>query len=166
MATEKAALLTPDPPDDGAPDVLTALSADHQKLLGLFETFETALEEDSEDEARDIAEEILSEIELHSRLEEEIFYPAAAEFDELVIMVDEAQREHAAIDQAIEEIRDEASDAAALANLMLRLQEEVEQHVRDEENLLFPRVEEVLEARLDELGLRLQRRREELTDEG
>jgi len=165
MATEKAALLTPNPADDTAPDALTLLSADHQKVLGLFESFETALEEDSEDEARDIAEEIFSEIELHARLEEEIFYPAAAEFAELLMLVEEAQREHAAIDQAIEEIRDEASDGAALSNLVLRLQEDVEQHIRDEESLLFPRVEEVLETRLDELGLRLQRRREELTEE-
>ena len=157
MATEHSELLT------RAQDPLALLSDDHQKVLELFDRFEAALEEEAEDELEDIAHEICDELEIHAELEEEIFYPAAAEHAELVTLVEQAQQEHDDVKAMIEEIRAASADDGELEGLMQRLQEAVETHVREEENVMFPQAEELLEDRLEELGERLARRKEELT---
>jgi iron-sulfur cluster repair protein YtfE (RIC family) len=151
--------------NDTGQDALALLAADHLRVAELFDEFETALEEESEEEILDLAQEICEELEMHTELEEEIFYPALAEHAELAALVQQAQREHDEMTETMESIRDAGSNRSQLEALMLRLQEDVDEHVREEENVLFPQVEESLEDELDELGERLARRRQELSGE-
>ncbi|MDQ3979786.1 MAG: hemerythrin domain-containing protein, partial [Actinomycetota bacterium] len=57
-------------------DALSLLTADHNRVRGLFARFQEA--EESEDTAQmaQLAEKIFTELEVHATIEEEIFYPA------------------------------------------------------------------------------------------
>jgi hemerythrin superfamily protein len=56
------------------PDALSLLTADHRKIRALFDRFESALESQTRQQ-KQIAEQICRELEIHSEIEEEIFYP-------------------------------------------------------------------------------------------
>jgi hemerythrin superfamily protein len=55
-----------------AADALEMLRADHHRVSGMFDRFESA----DEAERKTLATQIFQELEIHSRLEEEFFYPA------------------------------------------------------------------------------------------
>src|SRR5581483_8243711 len=87
-------------------DAIELLKADHKKVKGLFREFEQAGERAHKTKQR-IAEQVFQELEVHSRIEEEIFYPAVkerrvAEGDELVA---ESIEEHHVVDVLIKELK-------------------------------------------------------------
>ena len=55
------------------PDAIALLKADHSKVEDLFEKFEAAK---SADKKAQLAEQICTELTVHTMIEEEIFYPA------------------------------------------------------------------------------------------
>ena len=86
----------------GASSVTDMLREDHKKVKGLFEEFEQA--EDATTKKR-IVETALTELEVHSKLEEELIYPAIrAEIDNDELM-DEALEEHHVVHGLLEELK-------------------------------------------------------------
>jgi hypothetical protein len=149
-------------------DAIELLKKDHAKVTELFKRFNdgggltgvvkrltgnTA----SPGRRRTTAEQICRELDVHTRIEESLFYPAARELHDERIdgMLDEAAREHGAIKERFAEARDAAGDAD-LRVAVGKLQECVDHHVRDEESEMFPRLAELMPdaARVD-LGRRL-----------
>ena len=55
------------------PDAVALLKADHRKVEELFEKFESAR---GEGRKKALAEEICLELTVHTRIEEDVFYPA------------------------------------------------------------------------------------------
>jgi len=102
-----------------------------------------------------VAAKICDALDLHARLEEEIFYPEvrATGDGELEKQIDEAEREHAGVKEEVAKARTLLGDDAALEETMTAMQGDVEHHVREEENEMFPRVRNVMsEHLLAELG--------------
>jgi iron-sulfur cluster repair protein YtfE (RIC family) len=87
-------------------DSLMLLTADHNRVRGLFTRFRDAQEKDDVDAMRALAEQIITELEVHTRIEEEIFYPevrqGSGELDETVA---EGIEEHHVVDVLIDEVR-------------------------------------------------------------
>jgi hemerythrin superfamily protein len=54
------------------PDAVQLLKADHKQVRKLFEQFHGA----SDDDKGSIASRLFTELDIHSKLEEELFYPA------------------------------------------------------------------------------------------
>ena len=81
-------------------DAITLLKADHRKVEELFEKFEAAK---GADRKREIAQQICTELVVHSTIEEEIFYPACKEAAEEDLL-DEAYVEHDGAKVLISEI--------------------------------------------------------------
>ncbi len=111
------------------PDAVALLKADHQKVAGLFEKFESAR---NNDRKKSLADEICLELTVHTKIEEDIFYPACKDKvdDDLW---HEAYVEHDGAKVMIAEIEagkpgDEFYDAK-----MKVLSEEIKHHVREEE---------------------------------
>lgn len=110
-------------------DAIALLKADHRKVEDLFEKFEKA---SADGRKQKLAEEICMELKIHTMLEEEIFYPALRgkiEDD----MLDEAFVEHDGAKVLINEIEaggpnDDFYDAKVKV-----LSEEIEHHVKEEE---------------------------------
>jgi len=110
-------------------DAIALLKADHRKVEGLFEKFESAK---SAAKKQALAQEICTELLVHTAIEEEIFYPACAgevEDD----MMNEAYVEHDAAKVTIAELRNTDPDDRFYDAKMKVLSEQIKHHVHEEE---------------------------------
>jgi iron-sulfur cluster repair protein YtfE (RIC family) len=116
---------------------------------------------------RDLLSKIRQELEIHIRIEEEIFYPAfkaagtTADDDKMYF---EALEEHRAADELVlVDLMNTAPDGDQFGGRAKVLKELVEHHVKEEEKSMFPRAKELIEkAQLQKLGEELEARKQEL----
>ena len=135
-------------------DAIELLTADHDEVRGLFEQFRQAHEAEDSDRMRELQQKIFSELETHTRIEEDIFYPAVRETDEeeLAETVDEGVQEHHVVKVLMREVADVSGEDTFVAKMKV-LMENVEHHAEEEETEMFPDLRERMsQERLDELG--------------
>lgn len=148
-------------------DAIELLMEDHKRVQKLFKDFEK-IEREDEESIRDVVETAIAELQVHSMLEEELFYPAVRaqiDDDEGEDLLNEAEVEHEAVDELIAKLQElEAGDAMYSAYFTV-LTEYVKHHVKEEEKELFPRVKKLTELDLEQLGRDMQKRREDLQSE-
>ena len=139
------------------------LKEDHKRIKALFRKYESAGERAYKEKQR-TAEKAFHELEVHSKLEEEIFYPAvqARADEEGKDLVLEGIEEHHVVDVLINELKgldpeDEQYDAKFKV-----LTENVEHHIEEEEGELLPDAQRLLEPHLDRLGADMEQRKEQL----
>jgi hemerythrin superfamily protein len=143
-------------------DAIELLKRDHQEVTKLFQRFGSG-------KGAPVVEKICDELDVHSRIEEEIFYPAVREAgSELAREVDEAVQEHARVKQQVQSLREQlrggAADRDAFAGQVSALEQDVEHHVAEEEGEMFPQVAEAMnERQRTRLGERMQARKGELS---
>ena len=143
-------------------DAVTLLTADHKKVKKLFQDFEKLKDGDgSTNEKSAIVQEICMELTVHTKVEEEIFYPAVRESIDDDDLMDEADVEHAGAKSLITELEamkpgDDHYDAKVTV-----LGEYIDHHVKEEHEEMFPKAKK---AKVDmaQLGERIMRRKEEL----
>ena len=153
-------------------DVITLIKKDHDRVEELFTQFKgggglTGLVKRvtgnvSSRQRRTAASKACRELETHTRLEEEIFYPAvqATGDVELRRLVGESLREHDRVKMQIRALQATEHGDEQLDQLMSQLEEDVQHHVEEEENEMLPRVEKLVSTReREELGRRMQARR-------
>jgi hemerythrin superfamily protein len=139
-------------------DALELLTTDHQKVRELFDEFRTAKEADDEQTMQRLRQQIFEELQTHTRIEEDIFYPAvkALDVEELTEVVDEGIQEHHVVKVLMREIEG-LSDMTIFESKMTVLMENVEHHADEEESEMFPDVREHMDdQRLMELGTELE----------
>lgn len=144
------------------PESLSALDLlveDHEKVLGIFENFESS--QDTSEQAS-LVQTALAELTVHATIEEEIFYPAVQRELEERDMVDEAFEEHHAAKLLIAELESMTPSDDRYAAKFRVLAEMVRHHIDEEENDLFPMVED-LDIDLAQLGSQMMDRKEELS---
>lgn len=141
-------------------DAIALLKADHREVEELFEQFEKARGEGRKEK---LALQICTELTVHARIEEEIFYPACeGKIDEDLLQ--EAYVEHDGAKVLIAEIESgEPSDEFYDAKVNV-LQEQIEHHVEEEEKRLDGMFAQARKADLDldALGEQLADRKKEL----
>jgi hemerythrin superfamily protein len=150
-------------------DAIEMLTDDHNKVRGLFKEFaggggvtglvRRAVGSVSAAERRKVVDQVCKELEVHTRIEEELFYPAVKALDdrELTRQVNEALREHDKVKQEVAGLRGTTGDEDDLEDRMTRLENDVEHHATEEENEMFPRLEELMPAaERQDLGRRMQ----------
>lgn len=138
------------------------LKRDHQTISNLFNDFERIAEGETR-ARRDAFERVRAELEVHTKIEEELFYPELQKIDEVSDLVKEALAEHQLVKDLCAEIgRLAANDADYVAKVTV-LRENVEHHVEEEESEIFPLAKKHLSSeRLDKMGEQLENRRDEL----
>jgi hemerythrin superfamily protein len=139
-------------------DAITLLTSDHDEVRSLFEQFRTANEADDMTRMKELQKQIFSELETHTRIEEDIFYPAVRDTDEeeLAETVDEGIQEHHVVKVLMREIEDVSGDDTFIAKMKV-LMENVEHHAEEEETDMFPDLRERMsQQRLDELGTEME----------
>ncbi len=139
-------------------DAIQLLTADHDEVRSLFEQFRQAEEADDMDRMKELQKQIFSELETHTRIEEDIFYPAVRETDEeeLGDTVAEGVQEHHVVKVLMREIESVSGEETYVAKMKV-LMENVEHHAEEEESEMFPDVREKMgEPRLEELGAELE----------
>jgi hypothetical protein len=110
-------------------DPTEMLKSDHRKVEQLFSSFEKVSEAEQKSQ---LAEQICTELMVHTLLEEEIFYPACRGHMEQRLL-DEAQVEHDGAKMLIIEIRAGSSDDQYFNAKVKVLSEEIKHHAREEE---------------------------------
>ena len=153
------------PGNGGPPDAVALLTRDHADVAELFEEYEGLVEsQGAEDEKQALAERICAMLVAHTKVEEEIFYPAAREALDDQRLLDEAEVEHGSARDLIEQIQSmDPTDDLYDAKVKV-LGEYVQHHVREEESELVPRCQNA-DMDLDELGEEIAVRRGELLEE-
>lgn len=140
-----------------ASDAIAMLLADHQKVKQLFREFDQLrAQHDEADLKAELVEQLCGQITVHTKLEEEIFYPAvraAIGDDELM---DEAEAAHASVSDLIHQIEALEPDDEQVDATVTVLREQLEQHISDEENNMFPKARQA--------GLDLDTLRDEMAD--
>ncbi len=145
-------------------DALSLLTADHNRVRGLFSRFQAAEEEKDTATMMELAAKIIVELEVHTTIEEEIFYPEIKSAnEEIKDTVDEGVEEHHVAKTLIEEVKGLSPEDDAWAAKMKVLIESVEHHAEEEEQEMFPEVRKALDkAKLEDMGMRLEARKAEL----
>ena len=144
-------------------DALQLLTADHNRVRGLFKRFEAAEGENDAQAAR-LATMIFQELEVHTKIEEEIFYPTITKLnDEIHELVTEGVEEHHVVDSLMEEIRTLSPSDEQWAAKMKVLIENVEHHAEEEEQEMFPKVRQAMgNDTRSELGQQLEAKKAQL----
>ena len=119
-------------------DAIDLLKRDHRDVENLFAEFGRATDDSQRIE---LAGRICSELAIHAKVEEELFYPAARDAlgHDDALLVDEATVEHGSLKQLIGNIDGSMADDMFAARMQV-LQEYVQHHVHEEETKLMPAV--------------------------
>jgi len=135
----------------------------HRVVEDLFEQLENA---DTAPEKREIFEELAANLVGHDVIERELFYPACEKaLSEEDDVLGESLVEHGVVEfslyRADANLGDDDFD-----KYITVLKENVEHHVEEEEEELFPKVKKAIDAeKLEELGAKMEQRFEEALEE-
>jgi hemerythrin superfamily protein len=146
-------------------DATTLLKNDHQAVRELFRAFAQA---GGADARRTLYRSIRHELETHSRVEEQVFYPAVMRVraEPAREAVRGALEDHHVVDGLLAEIDQLDPEDARYSEKMLTLQENVERHIEDEERALFAQARiHLTDERLERLGRDMALLRESLGGE-
>ena len=136
-------------------NAIELLKADHEVVAGLF----AEVEKSSEDKHPAIFQKIKAELDVHTHIEEKIFYPKLkAEGDqELIDIVLEGLEEHHQVKMFLRELDSLSDNSEKFEPKLTVLIEDVEHHVEEEEKEMFKLVEEQFdETTLEELGAEME----------
>lgn len=116
-------------------DAIAILKKDHDTVKELFSQFKKT---DSMSEKKRIATQAIMELRIHATIEEELFYPALRGRDEVdQDLLNESDEEHHVAKLLIAELIQMTTEDHFEAKFTV-LAENIEHHVKEEENDLFP----------------------------
>ncbi|HVG02297.1 MAG TPA: hemerythrin domain-containing protein [Nitrospira sp.] len=144
-----------------ASDVIDMLKADHEKVKGLFEQFESAQGR----EQADLAATAIMELEIHAQLEEKLIYPAIREQIDEDDLMNEAVEEHHLVHVLIKELKKLKPTHEAFQAKFKVLGELVKHHIEEEEGEMLPKAEQS-DIDWDALETTVMKRKESLVAKG
>ena len=116
-------------------DIFGFIEQDHQKVVELFQQLHKA--KGSAKSRQQLFAQLKEELEFHTHAEEQVFYLALQESDELHDPVLDAQEDHCLVSEMLEELANTSETDEEWDERLQTLQEDVEGHVVDEESELF-----------------------------
>lgn len=144
------------------PDAVQLLTEDHKKVKKLFKDFERL--KDQEGAAKEksaLVQQICTELTIHTKVEEEIFYPVVRESIDGEDLMDEADVEHAGAKTLIQQLEDMNPEDDHYDAKVTVLGEYIDHHVKEEHEEMFPKAKKA-KVDLVELGARIAERKAEL----
>jgi hypothetical protein len=148
-----------------ADNAVTMLKRDHDTVKELFDQFEKANRQAAK---KKIARQALDELRIHALLEEEIFYPAMRSHmpkEEITGIMNEADEEHHVARMLIAELGSMDGSEDRFNAKFTVLAENVRHHIKEEEDEMLPKAED-LPIDLKALGQQMEVRRRELKSAG
>jgi hypothetical protein len=138
------------------------LKKDHKKVSDLFKQLEETTER-AVKTREELFGKLKQELDVHARIEEQIFYPAIKEAEETHEITLEAIEEHNVVKQLLSELDSMPVDDERWTAKLTVLKENVEHHVEEEEGEMFKDAQKVLSAeQVEELGARMESSKQEL----
>lgn len=127
-----------------------ALAAEHKATLALFDALE-ATDEHNTIKRSILLAQLKHALAKHAMEEENVIYPALREAGH-VADADELNAEHGYVKQYLYELENMPNDDARFLATLARFRTDIEDHMREEEDELFPRLKGELDAaRSDQL---------------
>ncbi|HLN99922.1 MAG TPA: hemerythrin domain-containing protein [Pyrinomonadaceae bacterium] len=137
-------------------NVFALLKADHKKVAGIMEKLDSTTERGVKTR-EELFTQLKTELDVHARIEETIFYPALEEADETRDITLEAFEEHRLVKQLLGELESMNKDQEEWTAKFTVLKENVEHHVEEEEGDMFPKARKVLsDKQAEALGTRME----------
>ena len=109
-----------------------------------------------------LIDKIAQELEIHSTIEEELFYPAVKDVRGGQSLVSEAKSEHKELGSLVAEAQGMSMETDEVAQKVRELRNAVVHHATEEEGEMFPIAENGLGAQLMELGEQMAARKRAL----
>ena len=127
-------------------DATELLKADHDRVDELF----NKVKANEDGNNKDVFQTIRQELELHTHVEEQIFYPNLLENgdEELQKIVREGLEEHGQVKTLLTEMGPMSGDDEEFKAKLKVLMENVEHHVEEEEGEMFPLVQDQLDEQM------------------
>lgn len=146
-------------------NALDLLKQDHETVRELLDRLEKTTERAVKSRT-DMLQKLHLELQVHTSIEEEIFYPAFTQAGgkEEAVMTAEAKEEHRTVDSLVlPDLLNTDPGSIPFTGRLKVLKELLEHHVEEEEKELFPQAQKLFDnARLEELGLEMKNRQAEL----
>ena len=141
------------------------LKKQHKEVKALFKKVEKT---ENGRQRRQLMDQIVTALEGHTTIEEEMFYPALRELEtkKAEEMVNEAFEEHHVVKLVLAELPNVDPADERFEAKMTVLSELIEHHVEEEENEMFKLAKKLGDDELDDLGQRMMARFEALTGQG
>lgn len=141
------------------------LKRQHKDVMALFKEVDEA--EDPETR-RQLMDKIVEEIRIHSRIEEEIFYPAVRSLgtEKAEEQILEALEEHHVVDLVIADLPNVDPEDERFQAKMTVFHELIEHHAKEEEKEMFKTAQQLGKEELESLGERMKARVEQLKGKG
>lgn len=117
-------------------NALEVLKSDHREVQKMFHRFSSA----SGKEQEKLCREMVDALKLHTRIEEEVFYPYLREATSRPDLLEEANVEHTSAKQLLADL-EAGADGGHRDAVVKVLGEYVGHHIREEEEKIFPLVE-------------------------
>ena len=135
-------------------DAVTLLKKQHREVEALFKELENT---DDAAGRRELMGQIREMLEMHTSIEEEIFYPAVREVEtkKAEMMVLEAYEEHHVVDLVLKDMPNVDPEDERFEAKMTVLKELVEHHVEEEEKEMFKLAQKLGKEELREIGERM-----------
>ena len=132
-------------------DAVTMLRKQHREVEGIFRKAEKAKDADMR---RQLVDLLVTKLEMHTKLEEEIVYPAIREVrskkaEEMVL---EAYEEHAVVKLVLAQLPDVDLEDERFHAKITVLKEMIEHHVEEEEKEMFKLAQKLGKEELESLG--------------
>lgn len=115
---------------------------------------------------KELFDQLKLNLDVHAHIEETIFYPAIEEEKETHKIVLESYEEHALVKDLLSELEVEDHQTEEWTAQFMVLKENVEHHVKEEEDEMFPEVKKILgEEKLLQLGNQMKMEKEKFIEE-
>jgi hemerythrin superfamily protein len=133
-------------------DAINLLKTDHRKVDKIFSELEKG--NGNRDQ---LFKELATELTVHAEIEEKLFYPAVKDAEPTHDLVLESFEEHKQMKMVLGDLEQTDKKTEEWIAGLKVLMEDVQHHVGEEENDLFPKVKKVLSSQeLEDLGERME----------
>jgi hemerythrin-like domain-containing protein len=140
-------------------NAIELLKADHERVKAILSQLADSTERAVKKRV-DLLAKLEMEITIHTKLEEEILYPAFKEAGgkEQDIMYYEAKEEHRTVDALVlPDLKNTEPGTPEFSGRVKVVKELLEHHIEEEETEMFPQANKLLgKAKLDELGAQME----------
>jgi hypothetical protein len=137
-------------------NAFTLLKDDHEKVAGILEKLDATTERGVKTR-EELFTQLKTELDVHTEIEETIFYPALERHEESRDIALEAVEEHRIVKELLGELDSLAKDDEVWTAKMTVLKENIEHHVEEEEGEMFSKARKALtKEEIDDLGTRME----------
>ncbi len=142
-------------------DAFELLKQDHKTVSGLFKQLDETTERGVKTR-EELFTKLKTELDIHALIEETMLYPKLKEAEKTHDITLEAIEEHKVVKRLLAELATLPKDREEWGAKLTVLKENVEHHVEEEEDEMFPDGRKVLsQEQLDELGTRMEAAKQE-----